>query len=248
MRILYIGASGTLGNELVPELQLIGSVHTPSHEMMNITKEEDIIAHCMIVKDKYDLVVLSAGYKNQKDIEESGMKGLTDNIIGTTNVVKYCMEHQIPLVYLSSGYVYKGDKRYHTEEDGLLPCNRYAWSKLGGECAVRMMPDDKYLIIRCEFSVAPWHTNYAFTDQYTSREEVKVVARKICLLIDNDARGTFNVGGKRKSVWQYAKSISDKKIFRCKVKDFATVPLPKDSSLNTRKYDRFVGGKDDKAT
>jgi dTDP-4-dehydrorhamnose reductase len=243
MNILYIGASGTLGNKLVPLLQALGDVRTPSHENVNITKLEDIVVYSMRHKNKFDLVILSAGYKNQKDIEDHGLKGLEDNIMGASNIVLYCMEHDIPLVYLSTGYIYKGNKRYHTEEDGLLPCNRYAWSKLGGECAVRMMSDDKYLIVRCEFSVVPWHTNYAFTDQFTSREEVSIIANKIYNLIYSDARGTFNVGGKRKSVWQYAKSIADKKIFKCKVKDYATVPLPKDSSLNTSKYRRFIHDK-----
>jgi dTDP-4-dehydrorhamnose reductase len=239
MKILYIGASGTLGNALVPLLQKIGEVDTPSRFYLDIEYYENVIRYN--IDQKYDLIVLSAGEKNQGKIEKNGYLGLRSNISGAINILSRFP--RTPIVYISTGYVYKGKGRYHTEEDGLLPCNRYAWSKLGGECAVRMLPDDEYLIVRCEFSVAPWHTNYAFIDQYTSREEVGIIANKIYNLIAKGARGTFNLGGKRQSVWRYALSIAKGKIFKCKIKDYATVPLPKDSSLNTNKYTRFIHDK-----
>ena len=247
MNILYIGASGTLGSKLVPMLRKLHNVDTPNHHVFNISDSSSIeFKHLLGTADIYDLIILSAGDKDQGKIETYGWSALLNNIIGVSNLVRDYWK--IPIVYISTGYVYKGNKRYNKEDDGLYPCNRYAWSKLGGECVVRMLPEDSYLIVRCEFSQRPWHTNYGFIDQHTSREEVSIIAEKIFKLIALGARGTFNIGGKRKSVWQYAQSIADTKIFKCKVKDYATVPLPKDSSLNTSKYDKFMEDKDAKAT
>jgi hypothetical protein len=112
-----------------------------------------------------------------------------------------------------------------------------------------MLDEKQHLIIRCEFSKQPWHRDWAYIDQYTSREEIEIATYKICRLIAENATGTYNIGGKRKSVYQYAKSLSNgKKISKCKMKDFITVPFPRDSSLNTDKYNKFMEETDGKTT
>ena len=63
---------------------------------------------------------------------------IDNNIIGTCNVVKACKKLKIKLIYLSTSYVYPGLKGNYKETSPLLPYNNYAWSKLGGECAVQM--------------------------------------------------------------------------------------------------------------
>ena len=60
------------------------------------------------------------------------------NIIGTANITKVCSDLGIKLIYFSTSYVYPGAKGNYKESDALLPINNYAWSKLGGESAVRM--------------------------------------------------------------------------------------------------------------
>ena len=42
------------------------------------------------------------------------------------------------LIYMSTDYVYPGTTGNYKEEDPLLPINDYAWTKLGGECAVQL--------------------------------------------------------------------------------------------------------------
>jgi dTDP-4-dehydrorhamnose reductase len=135
--------------------------------------------------------------------------------------------------------VYKGDSKYHKEDDGVYPCSKYAWSKLGGECAVRMLDEKNHLIVRCEFSKQPWHRDWAYTDQYTSREEITIIANKILSLITLNAYGTYNIGGKRQSIWKYAQSISAKRILKATRKDSKLITFPKDTSLDVSKYERL---------
>jgi dTDP-4-dehydrorhamnose reductase len=245
MRLLLIGGSGLLGTEIQRQLKLLHpSVHVdaPTHKELDICNIKKIIPY---VQRKYDKIMLLAGEKNQNVIEQDSYRALRTNIQGIGNVVESLQISDSPtqLVYVSTGYVYKGDKQYHKEDDGVLPCNKYAWSKLGGECIVRMLDEKQYLVIRCEFSKAPWHRSHAFIDQYTSREEIVITTYKMCALLLKNATGTFNIGGKRQSVYQYARSLDQgKKISKCKMKDFATVPLPYDSSLNTSKYNKFMEG------
>jgi dTDP-4-dehydrorhamnose reductase len=251
VRLLLIGGSGVLGTEVQRQLQVPRPtilVDAPSHKELDICNLKAIIPY---IQKRYDKIILLAGEKNQTVIELDSYRALRTNIQGISNVVEALQISSSPtqLVYISTGYVYKGNSRYHKENDGVFPCNKYAWSKLGGECAVRMLDEKQYLIIRCEFSKQPWHRDWAYTDQYTSREEIEVATYKICKLLRKEANGTYNVGGKRKSVYQYAKSLNkDRKIFKCKMKDFAAVLLPHDSSLDTSKYDKFMEGNNDKTS
>lgn len=252
MRLLFIGGSGTLGTQMrhFPNGVTGMMIDCPGRDELDICLSSSIYRY--LQNTQYDIIVLLAGEKDQGAIEKNSSNATQTNIIGVANVVRAMQQTKCEarLVYISTGYVYKGNGPYHKETDGILPCNKYAWSKLGGECSIRMLDENQYLIVRCEFSKAPWHKDYAFTDQYTSREEIEIIADKIWDLIMGGAAGTYNVGGKRKSVYQYARSLDNgnKKVLRCKMKDFATVPLPYDSSLNTDKYDRFMGGRNGEIT
>lgn len=252
MKLLLIGGSGVLGTELQRQLNALVPpfilIDAPTHKELDVCNIKTIIPY---VQKKYDKIILSMGEKNQAVVELDSYSALRTNIQGVSNVVEALQINNstTQLIYISTGYVYKGSKSYHKETDGVFPCNKYAWSKLGGECAIRMLNEKQHLIIRCEFSKAPWHRDYAFIDQYASREALEIIAYKICNLIMKEAIGTYNIGGKRKSVYQYAKSLNkNRKISKCKMKDFATVPLPYDTSLNTNKYNNFMEGRNDKTS
>ena len=70
--------------------------------------------------------------------EEDINKSINLNIIGTANITKACKDYNVKLIYFSTNYVYPGITGNYKEKDALHPINNYAWSKLGGECAVAM--------------------------------------------------------------------------------------------------------------
>ena len=57
-----------------------------------------------------------------------------------------CSELNVKLIYFSTNYVYPGVKGNYSENDNLFPVNNYAWSKLGGECSVKLYKNS--LIVR----------------------------------------------------------------------------------------------------
>ena len=141
-------------------------------------------------------------------------------------------------MYISTDYVFDGKKGNYKEDDAVLPVNKYAWSKLGGEAAVRMLDD--YLIIRMSFGDKVFPYDKAFTDHYTSRESVDVIAKKLVVMLKAGARGIIHLGHTRRSVYQYAKALGSKKAIG-KI-SIADVPfaVPKDTSLNTAKYKAYA--------
>ena len=244
MRILIVGGSGILGTEIIRQLEPLKSVlqfEYPSHKELDITDKSSIENY--LLDKEYDSILLLVGEKNQLSIELDSIKALEINIQGISNVVHYVQEHKCKSIvtYISTGYVYNGFVgKYHKETDGVLPCSKYSWSKLGGECCLHLLSEDKYLIIRCEFSKYPWHRDWAYTDQFTSREEITITANKILNLILLKATGTYNIGGKRQSIWKYAQSLSDKKILKDSRKNSKIITFPKDTSMNTSKYNNLM--------
>ena len=112
--------------------------------------------------------------------EEKISKSIDINIIGTANVVKACNDLNIKLIYFSTGFVYPGLKGNYKENDAVLPINNYAWSKLGGECAVKLYK--KSLILRITMCEKPFLHSKAFSDieaNYIFHEEVVKIIPKI---------------------------------------------------------------------
>ena len=96
--------------------------------------------------------------QHEKNINES----IKLNIIGTSNIVMVCKKFNTKIIYFSTSYVYPGNKGNYKETDPILPSNNYAWSKLGGECAVQMYK--KSLILRVCMTERPFIHDKAFTD------------------------------------------------------------------------------------
>ena len=138
--------------------------------------------------------------------EKNIRKSINLNIIGTANLVNICSELKIKLIYFSTSYVYPGKKGNYNERDTLLPWNNYAWSKLGGECAVQMYKNS--LILRICMTEKPFVHKDAFANvklNFIFHDELA----KILIRILNK-KGIINVGGPTKTVYNFAKKYNPK--------------------------------------
>lgn len=227
--ILFTGGSGLLGKEVK---KILPDALYPEHSEFDITDSE--------MMEKYaggkeiNLLLHAAAFTSPPKINENPELAIKVNIIGTANIVKFCMQRNIKLLYISTDYVFSGDSGNYRETDPVLPSNKYAWSKLGGECAVQQY--DKSLIVRTSFSANEFPYPKAFIDQWTSRITVSELAEKLVQLIDIEETGILHIGGLRRTVYEYAKSISpDKEIGELSLND-VSFTAPKDTSLNTERY------------
>ena len=187
----------------------------PNKRLLNILNVNSIEKYLKLKKPKY-LMHCAALSRPMKIHDEQISKSIDLNIIGTSNVVKVCSKLKIKLIYFSTGYVYEGKIGNYKENDPVLPINNYAWSKLGGECAVAMYKNS--LILRITMCEKPFLHKYAFHDIKTNfifHEDVAKIIPKIL-----DKKGIINIGGKTQSVYNFAKKtnknikkISGKKIF-----------------------------------
>lgn len=232
--ILFTGGSGRLGTEVK---KLMPKALFPSSRVFDVSKYRQM--ERFIAKHHPQLIIHAAAYTLPQIAEKEPLNPLEINIIGTANLVKLCLKFGLKLVYISTDYVFQGDKGNYKEDDPVLPVNKYAWSKLGGECAVRML--DNFLIIRTSLGDKIFPYSKAFTDHYTSRESVNVIAQKLVRTLKAGISGVIHIGHARRSVYQYAKNLGgDKKIGKISIKK-AGYKIPKDTSLNIGKFKKLFG-------
>ncbi|OHB60998.1 MAG: hypothetical protein A2167_01130 [Planctomycetes bacterium RBG_13_46_10] len=232
-RIIFTGGSGLLGSEFK---KIRPDIDYPSSKEFDVTDYNQMKKY--VQSHGCDLLIHAAAFTSPPMIDKDPLRAVEVNIAGTSNVVKLCMEFGIRLIYISTDYVFKGDKGNYAEDDPVFPVNKYAWSKMGGECAVRMY--DKSLIIRTTFGPNIFPYQKAFVDQWTSRESVSVIAKKIIKVIDKNITGVIHIGGKRKTVFEYAISLDQtKKIGELSIKD-VSFSVPTDTSLNCDKYEETI--------
>lgn len=235
-KILFTGGSGLLGGEMK---KLIPRALFPSSKVFNLTNYRQMEKY--LVKKKPEIVIHAAAFTSPALIEEQPEKALWVNLIGTAYLTDLCFRYGMKMVYICTDYVYKGDKGNYTEEDPVLPQNKYGWSKLGGECAVRLL--DNSLILRIAMGEKVFPHPRAFIDHITSRETVDVIAKKIIQVVNSGARGVFNLGTKGRSVYAFAKSLKGKRpIGKISIKA-VNFTVPHNTSFNTSKFEKLIRGK-----
>lgn len=123
-------------------------------------------------------------------------------------------------------------KGNYKEDDELFPVNKYAWSKLGGECAVHQY--DNSLIIRTSFGSNKFPYEKSFVDMWTSKDIVTVMAPLILKATKSSFVGTLNIGTNRKNMFEFAKKLNPK--VKQSVRDHFKNSKIFDTSLNTTTF------------
>jgi len=232
-KIIFTGGSGLLGSEFKKNLPKINYPSSKDFNILNYEQMEEFIK-----KGNYNLIIHAAAFTSPPKVDQDPLKAIETNIIGTANITKLCIKHKLKLIYISTDYVFKGDQGNYKEDDPVYPVNKYAWSKLGGECAVKLY--DNSLIIRTTFGPNVFPYEKAFIDQWTSRESVSMIAKKIIKLLDKELTGVIHIGGERKTVFDYARSLDKtREIKPLSIKEVNFI-VPKDTSLNCEKYFNII--------
>jgi dTDP-4-dehydrorhamnose reductase len=232
-KILFTGGSGLLGGEL---RKLLPEAHYPTSAEFNVTDYAQMDAFVRGVG--VTTLVHAAAFTSPPKVEQEPAQAIDVNIIGTANVAKLCMAHGLKLIYISTDYVFEGSQGNYHEEDPVHPVNKYAWSKLGGECAARMVAGS--LIVRTTFGPNVFPYEKAFVDQWTSRQSVSQIAAKLARVLEHDITGVIHLGGPRRTVFEYACSLDPSRpIQKLSIHD-VNFRVPVDTSLNCERYERLT--------
>ena len=172
MKVLVTGALGMLGKDMCPVLDDCG------YDVIECGRSEfDVTDYDAAKKyiERAELVVHCAAYTNVDKAEEDPLNEAV-NAKGTENIAKLCAELDIPLVYVSTDYVFDGTKKTpYLPDDSTNPLNAYGLAKLHGEEAVQKYCK-KYYITRTSWLYGHHGKNFVETMiALADKPEIRVV-------------------------------------------------------------------------
>jgi len=128
-----------------------------------------------------DIVVNAAAYTAVDQAEQESEKANAVNAIGAGAVAAASSALGVPVIHLSTDYVFDGTKASpYVEQDLVAPASVYGASKLAGEQAVAAATDE-HVILRTAWVYAPYGKNFVRTmlALAETRDEVRVVADQL---------------------------------------------------------------------
>jgi len=161
MRILITGIKGMLGRDLSAHLG-------PRHEVAGVDLPEVDITDLSLVQRTihgadFDAVIHTAAFTAVDDCEHRPDLAFQVNAQGTRNLALACRDASLPLLYLSTDYVFDGRKPApYLEDDPPNPLSVYGRSKIEGERQVsELLP--AFWIVRTSWLFGPYGKNFVRT-------------------------------------------------------------------------------------
>lgn len=226
MKILITGAKGMLGQDLCPILEDEGyEIIETDIDNLDIINPDGINA--FLTSHKPDIVIHCAAYTNVNKAEEELEKASLINVKGTETVAKACAQNDIKLIYISTDYVFDGEKKEpYQPYDKPNPLNAYGRTKFEGEKAVQKYCK-KYYIVRTSWLYGHYGKNFVETmlslaNKSDFRPDIKVVddqtgcptwtvelAQGIVQILENEAEyGIYHICSSGQTSWyNFAREI-----------------------------------------
>ncbi len=205
MRILVTGASGMLGSDLCPLLN-------EDHEVVEVDVQDfDVTTPSAVeetVRISPQIVCHLAAATDVDGCELDPESAYLTNGVGTRNIALACQRLEIPILYLSTDYVFDGEKgEPYLELDRPNPINVYGTSKLQGERHVSQLLRQFY-IVRSSWLFGKNGRNFVdqilararerrrlevVTDQVGSPTYTRDLAEALKLLLETGRYGLYHI-------------------------------------------------------
>lgn len=222
MKVMVIGAGGMLGRDLVPALAAAGheAIAADLRPVEGVTLTLDMTDRAAlagaIATECPDAIALLAAFTDVDGAEQDEAAAYRVNALGPWNVALEARAHDLPLLYVSTDYVFDGQKgSSYDEYDSPNPQSVYGRSKRAGEIHVeRLCP--RHFIARTSWLYGHHGKNFVETmlKAAAERPELRVVhdqwgaptwtvdlAATIVRLLGSDRYGTYHVTGQGATTW-----------------------------------------------
>ncbi|WP_432696839.1 dTDP-4-dehydrorhamnose reductase [Marinobacterium sp. YM272] len=181
-RLLITGAEGQIGRALVRIIQDDSHfrVTALTKRQLDITRREQLTE--ILASDLPDYVVNCAGFNRVDPSERNPERAYAVNAEGPRLLAELCGELSIPLLHLSSDYVFDGHYASgYTEADDAAPLGVYGNSKWEGEELIRQLLP-RHIILRVSWIFSETGSNFLLKTLQQARKEN-------CVLAADDRRG-----------------------------------------------------------
>ncbi|HIY18948.1 MAG TPA: dTDP-4-dehydrorhamnose reductase [Candidatus Blautia avistercoris] len=235
MRVLVTGVKGQLGHDVMNELAKRGYEGIGVDvEEMDITDAEAV--EKVMRKANADKVVHCAAWTAVDAAEDQEEICRKVNAQGTENIARMCKELDLPMIYLSTDYVFDGEgTRPWEPDDERHPLNVYGQTKYEGELAVEKYLDKYYIVriawvfglngknfIKTMLNLAKTHDTLTVVDDQTGSPTYTYdLARLLVDMLETDKYGRYHATNEGLCTWyEFAQEI-----FRQAGVDVKVVPV-----------------------
>lgn len=198
MNIILTGSNGQLGESIKYIFQKEKyNLLAFNRDKLDITSIKSI--RNIVVKYSPDLIINAAAFTAVKEAEIKKDDCYQVNYDGVKNLANICQQLKIPLIHISTDYVFDGSKTNpYDVEDETNPLNIYGLSKLLGEEEIQKKIS-KFIIIRTSWTFSEYGSNFVKTitdkiintksdihvvnDQIGGPTSCRLLAKKILLFV-----------------------------------------------------------------
>lgn len=274
-RVLVTGAGGLLGQKLVRvlagrghEVVAVYRVHEPPAAQgvkpVRLDVTDWVRLEDLVLKTRPGTIIHAAAYTDVDGCEKNKQWAWRVNVAATRSIVRAARVVNAHIVYISTDYVFDGEKGMYRETDTPSPVNYYGLTKLVAEELVRssellytiVRPSAIYGIGGSKKSFAEYVAEKlaqgepvkALTDQYVSPTHNELLAEALAEIIELKPLGTLHVAGPRMNRYEFAKKIAETLGLPSLVKPATMEEMqgrwvarrPRDSSLDTSKAQNLL--------
>ena len=230
MKVLITGANGLLGQHVTKVLldknyQVVatsrGESRLPFQPAANYTYHEMDVANALetfsvMTLEKPDVVVHAAAMTNVDDCELRPQQCERINVQGTSQILTDAETFSSHFIFISTDFVFDGEKGNYTEEEDTKPISLYGFSKLQAESMVQTSTIPFTIVRTClvygnllqgkRSNIVSWvkesleqgKTIQVVADQLRTPTYVEDLANGIALIIEKKATGIYHISGKDK--------------------------------------------------
>src|SRR5262245_56649325 len=181
MRLLLLGGTSQVGEEF-RALPHPTDVNLVAPGRAEIDLQDPAAIAQVIAAEPWSAVINSAAYTDVDRAESEEPLAFAVNAEAPSRLAVETGRRGIPLVHISTDYVFDGRKGApYVERDTVAPLNAYGRSKLAGERGVQAA-NPRHVILRTSWVYSPYRKNFV-------RTILRLAAERDCLTIVADQRG-----------------------------------------------------------
>lgn len=267
MRLLILGATGTLGHKLSQVLSKQFEVYATVRSHSSIYKDHPVFVNCQILgnvsaenfdsvinallKIRPDVAINSIGIVKQRVEAKDPILSIMVNSLFPHRLARLCQAASVRLVHISTDCVFSGNKGNYVESDVSDADDLYGRTKFLGEVS-----SDGCLTLRTSLIGRELETSHGLIEWFLSQEgktiqgykraifsgfTTNVLANIIAQIIikHRDMQGVWHVASEPISKFELLSLV--KKVFGLNIKIDPDETVVCDRSLNAERFQRATG-------
>jgi dTDP-4-dehydrorhamnose reductase len=179
LRLAVTGLTGQVVSALIARAPRDVEIIALGRPQLELSKRDTVLAS--LKHAQCDAIINAAAYTQVDKAETEADLAMCINGDGAGNVARAAAELGVPLLHLSTDYVFDGSlDRPYKEEDETNPTSVYGRSKLAGEEQIRGI-HPRHIILRTAWVYSPYGANFVKTMLRlgADRDEIGIVSDQL---------------------------------------------------------------------